>query len=185
MPIDWLLVATIGGPIITLFLGAALERVLEKRARLICFYGHVSAFNLERVGQIFTHSVVIRNTGRLAARNVRLGHHVLPDVTVSPARPYERTQVPGSGDEIVFDAVVPGDQITISYLYFPPTTWNQVNTYVRSDEGLARVISVIPTPQYPRWLLWILRVVLVVGAIAIAYALVIFAIRLYVAIAAG
>ena len=36
--------------------------------------------------------------------------------------------------------LVPNEQVTISYLYFPPTTWKQINGPVKSDEGLARVL---------------------------------------------
>jgi hypothetical protein len=77
-----------------------------------------------------------------------------------------------SGAEICVPTLTPGDQLTVSYLYAPPLTRNQTNTYVKCDEGIARVLNVLPTPQQPRWILRIMLVVLIVGAVSIVYLLV-------------
>ena len=65
MVIQWSIVATIAAPIIALFVGAALNRAVERRPRLVTYLGHVSAHRVEGEGgapfDVFTHSVVLKN----------------------------------------------------------------------------------------------------------------------------
>ena len=175
--INWILVAQITGPILGALVGVLLTILVERRTKLIAYISHVSAFNVSsnsRNGpfQVFTHSIVIRNVGRRTASNVRIGHNTLPDFQVYPPIEYSVIGLPGGEQEIVLPVLVPGEQISISYLYFPPLTWNQVNTNVKSDEGLAKVISVIPTPQPARWLKILIWGLLIIGCIATSYILV-------------
>lgn len=81
MNINWDLVVRIVVPLGTLVLGRFLDRWLTKKPKLISYLGHVSAFTLsnESHTQVFTHAIVVRNEGREAANNVRVGHYVLPD----------------------------------------------------------------------------------------------------------
>ncbi|VVC76260.1 hypothetical protein AQUSIP_15690 [Aquicella siphonis] len=116
-----------------------------------------------------TNAVVVRNSGRLSARNVRLGHKTLPNYNIYPNTKYEVTSLPSGGKEIIFPILVPGEQITISYLYFAPTTYSEINTYVKSDEGLAGVIDVIPAPSIAAWLKYLLYVLLFVGLLTVIY----------------
>jgi len=135
-----------------------------RSAGLDCFLssGHVSAFTLqgEQPTAVFTHSVVVRNAGRLAARNVRLGHLNLPqNVRIEPQVEHTVSRNADGSGEIAIAVLVPKEQITVSYLYFPPLTWNQINTYTKSDDGFAKIINAIPTPQPPKvvaWLAWLL-----------------------------
>ena len=150
-PIDWSVVATIGAPIIALFVGAALDRYLERRARVISYLGHVSGIQLTRPeGPVVvnTHSVVLRNTGGRAATNVRLGHAVLPDFQIFPDIDYTVKNLPGGQKEIVIPILVPKKDITVTYLYFPPLTWNQVNTHLESDDGPVRVFEDFPFSSF-------------------------------------
>jgi hypothetical protein len=174
MQIDWLFVAKIASPILSLLFGAVLNHYLERRPKLITYYGHVSAFRLRIAEQadVFTHSIVIRNSGRKSATNVSVGHSLLPrDYQIYPAVAYEVRKVPDTGDEIFFPRLVPGEQVTISYLYMPPLTYNQVNTYVKSDEGFAKVLYALPTPQPPKWLLVVCWALIIVGAVSLIYVL--------------
>lgn len=63
----------------------------------------------------------------------------------------------------MFSVLAPKEQVTISYLYFPPMTYQNVNTYVSSDEGSAKIVKVIPTVELPKWIKTILYVILFVG----------------------
>jgi hypothetical protein len=120
-----------------------------------------------------THTVVIRNTGRLSAHNVRVPHN-LPlapplNFTIVPQTAFTCAPLSGGGEEIVFPVLVPGQQVTISYLYFPPLLYLQINLPVRSDEGMARVINVLPTPQRPKWFRAALWTLAFVGAVTLLY----------------
>ena len=174
--VDLQVFATVAVPILTLFLGVWVNRRFEKRPVLLSHWGHVSSFNYQKGGGITgivnTHSVVIKNAGRRAATNVRLSHSVLPDFNIWPAVEYELRKVPNSGDDIVIPTLVPNQQIMISYLYFPPVTYANVNAGVMSDEGLATQIPVLLQRQYPRSYTAVAGVLVIVGMIAVMYGVV-------------
>lgn len=173
MIVDWDLVVKIAVPLVTLFLGRSLDRILTKRPKLISYLGHVSSFtlNVENRIQVYTHAIVVRNAGREAANNVRIGHNVLPrDYQIYPSIPHSIENAPSDGSEIVIPKLVPGEQLTISYLYFPPLTWDRINSYTKSDEGFAKILNVIPTPQPPRWQTALFWILVFVGATTVLYA---------------
>jgi len=143
-------IAKIASPIITLLLGAVIKYYTERRSKLVSFLGHISTFKLRNENQtlVFAHSIVVRNAGGKSATNVRIGHNFLPpNIQVSPSVKYAIESNPEGGTEIIFPIIVPKEQITISYLYFPPVTWDQVNTYIKSDDGFANILNVISMPQ--------------------------------------
>src|SRR5467141_3019968 len=90
MSIDWRLLGGIAKPIVLLVAGGSISRWMERRPRLITYYGHVSAHEVKgnEKGQtplmIFTHDVIVRNVGRKAATNVKMGHRTLPNFNVYP-----------------------------------------------------------------------------------------------------
>lgn len=144
------LIAKIAGPSLSLVIGAALKQYTEARSRVVSFIGHVSAFTLqdEQHTVVHTHSVVVRNAGRRAAHNVRLAHGVLPpNVMIYPPVQHSFERNPDGSGEIVLPVLVPKEQITVSYLYFPPLLWNQINSTTKSDEGFAKIINVMPVPR--------------------------------------
>jgi hypothetical protein len=171
--IDWELVVKIAVPLGALVLGKCLDRILSNKPKLISYIGHVSTFTLqgEQAARVFAHSVVLRNTGRVAAENVRVGHYVLPNYQLQPPIAFDIIKAPTGESEIHIAKLVPGEQVTISYLYFPPLTWDRVNAYTNSDAGPAKVLSVIPTPQPPRSLRLIMWALVLVGALTIFYTL--------------
>jgi hypothetical protein len=172
MKIDWPLVISIVIPILTLFVGAAINRVLERRVKLITYLGHTSVFTVQPDPQttnyIHTHAIVIRNAGGLPAHNLRIGHHVLPNFYIFPSVSHTVEEIPKNGKDIVIPVLVPGEQITVSYLYGPPLIWNQINSQTKCDEGFAKAINVLPTTQYSRavgvlaFFLWIMGIVAIV-----------------------
>lgn len=173
MTIDWNIAAMIASPIIALVVGAFLHHLLERRPRLLAFFGHVAAFTIrpgtENEVILHTHEIVVTNVGRKPAKNVRLGHTQLPQFQVNPSVGYRVQDLPGGGQEILFPSLVPGERITVSYLYFPPIIYTEINTHLKSDEGLGKVVQVLPTIQYPRWVYFILRVFIVLGIITFLY----------------
>ena len=115
----------------------------------------------------------------MPAKNVRLGHKVLPDYNIVPNTKYEVSRLPGGGNEILFPTLVPSEQITISYLYFAPNTYAEINTYVKSDEGLAKVIDVIPAPNLAFWQKLLLYILLFVGGSTVIYLSIIVIVSLF------
>lgn len=177
MNIDWQLASAVGMPIITLFVGALLNHLLESRPKLVSHLGFISSHRLEPNADgspgaiVNTHSVVIRNMGRKAATNVRLGHNFLPNVNVYPDVEYEIRDLPGGGKELLFPTLVPKKEVSVNYLYFAPDTWERVNTHVESDAGPAKVVPVLLQPQPRPWQLRAVWTLIVIGIVACAYVL--------------
>ncbi len=171
--IDWGVVASIAAPIIALFVGVWVNRKFESRPNLISYYGHISAFtHTPEAGNPFdihTHSVVLRNAGKKSATNVRIRHSVFPDFNIWPQVQYEVEELPGGGAEIVIPNLVPGEEVTISYLYFPPVTAAEINAGIKSDEGFAQAIPVLLQRQYPTWFNVSAALLMLVGAVAVLY----------------
>src|SRR5206468_3645193 len=126
MMIDWNAVATVAAPVVALFAGVWVNRKFENRPILISYFGHISAFHStppdRQAIHVHTHAVVLRNTGRRSATNVRLHHNVLPDFTIWPSIAHRTEALPDGTQDIVIPVLVPGEEITVSYLYFPPLT---------------------------------------------------------------
>lgn len=156
-------------------IGWLLALASEKRPKLIAHYGHVSAFPLKNPPTdgptgIHTHAVVIRNAGGKPATHVRISHHYLPqEVSIFPPVAYTTEPVPNSGPDIVIPLLVPGQQVTVNYLYFSPMTFDAVTSGVRCDEGLARVVDVLLTPQPRRGVRHATRLFVALGAMTLVY----------------
>jgi hypothetical protein len=146
--------------------GALIKHYLEGKPKLITYLVHASAIPLndESTTQVNTHSIVVRNAGRKTANNIRIGHNWLPkSFQVFPKVSYEILGEINTSAEILIPTLVPNEQITISYLYFFPNTYTQVNSYTKSDEGMAKVVNAIPTPQAPKWAIAIVWILLITG----------------------
>ncbi|MEE9129671.1 MAG: hypothetical protein V3T84_06600 [Phycisphaerales bacterium] len=183
MNIDWNIAAPIVSPIIALVIAAILNHLFARRPRLIAYYGHVAAFTAwsgtENEVILHTHEIVVRNAGRRPAKNVRLGHAELPQFQVNPAVAYSVQDLPGGGQEILFPLLVPGEQITVSYLYFPPTIYSQINTSLKSDEGFGKVLNVLLTIQYPTWFNHTVLMLIALGIGSLFYLIIILLIWLF------
>jgi len=173
MEIDWGVVATIAAPIIALIVGATLDHYFGKKSKLIAYVGHLADFRVrgdKGTTPVYTHSLVIRNAGRKTATNVRLGHYAMPpNYHISPAIDYEIRDVPETGPEIFIPKLVPNEQISISYLYFEPVTADRIHSYLKSDDGFAKVIPVITQQQFPKWVGNSILILAVIGVIALLY----------------
>ena len=182
MNIDWGLIVSIASPLVIVVVGVVVGAFLTyslNRPRLTTYIGHTMSHRLPPAGpglqpcDVHTHSVVIQNTGWRSANNVRLAHSILPSFNVSPDIEHHVSDLPGGGREIRFPSLVPGDQVTVSYLYFPPVIWGQVTSTVKSDEGFAKVSRLIPMMQYPQWVNKLMAVLTFAGTISVLYVLVV------------
>ncbi|MCH8288902.1 MAG: hypothetical protein IID12_07340 [Candidatus Marinimicrobia bacterium] len=179
---NWDLIAVIASPIIAAFIGAALNEFLQRRPKLIVHWGHVSAFKSHPTGgspiDVHTHSLIIRNEGKKSANNVRVSHQYLPDFSVYPPVQYEIKPLPNEGSEILFPILRPKEEITISYLYSPTITVDQIFYSVNSDEGEAKSIAVWLAPVLSRTFKLIIYYFFIVGLISTIYLITYFALKL-------
>jgi len=122
---------------------------------------------------IHTHAIVVRNTGRETANQVRIGHNVLPDnYQLFPAVPHTIERTEDGIAEIVIPRLVPNEQVTVSYLYVPPLLWSEIHAYTKSDEGFAKALNVLPTPQLHKWLIVLIWSLVFVGVVSVLYLIV-------------
>lgn len=172
MNIDADVIAKVAGPLLSLVLGAVIKHYSEAKSKVVSFIGHVSAFTLQDQERtvVHTHSVVVRNVGRKAAHNVRLAHGVLPiNITIYPPVQNSIARNPDGSGEIIVPVLVPQEQVTISYLYFPPLLWNQINLNTKSDEGFAKIVNVIPMPRPSKGVLAVVWLLMFLGASLLFY----------------
>jgi hypothetical protein len=184
MAVDVPLAWSIAGSIALVGVGALFTAVttwlFERRPRLTVFFAHVGEFGMTPPpGQqqlqpmtIRTHTIVIRNAGRLATHNVRVPHQgslAKAGVHVSVERgvDFKMQHLPGGEQEILFSVLAPKQQVTIGYLYFPPVLFTHIHLPIRSDEGRARELFVLPTPQAPRWIIYLLWSFAVIGLVTV------------------
>lgn len=179
MSIDLSILTQIVVGVLLLFAGGWISRLFERRPRLVVFYGHVGQFRLQTSAPniVHTHAVVIRNGGRAPAKNVRVPHNgplasANIHVSVDPPVPHTVQPLPNNREEILFPTLPAKTQVTVSYLYFPPITFNQINTPIYSDEGPAKVINVLPQVQWSKWVLLPLWALVFIGGISVCYELV-------------
>ncbi|NOK48312.1 hypothetical protein GTH10_13200 [Burkholderia thailandensis] len=198
MSLDWDLVSKLVFPIITALVVAAIGKRMENRPKVVTYMAHAAGFTLPPIqgpqlpgvggqqqsqGQVSTtppdvpgaqvnvHSIIVRNTGKKTAFNVRLGHNLrIAHYVIEPPIQHESKVSDTGGWEILVPALVPNEQIMVSYLYFPPLTWHQINSYTKSDEGIARYLNVFPTPQPPKWVVAGFVGVFYIGVLAISLA---------------
>ena len=169
---DWDIALRIVGFFAPAMVGAVVTHFVEHRPRLIAFWAHTGAVMLGNQNpplQVNTHSVTLRNIGWRFCTNVRVTHLTLPDFSVFPNVQFSVVPMPQGGSQIVFPAIVPKQQVTIHYLYFPPLFANQIHQGVIYDQGLAREVRVLPTPQPPGWALALVSFLVFLGASALTY----------------
>lgn len=170
--IDLELVWKVAGPIVGIFVGAYVKEWFERRPKLVGFLQHATAVPLPNTNPpiaINTHSVVLRNNGRAPAKNVRLGHSVLPAYSIAPNIDHSVVDIQGGGREIRIPLLVHSRQVVISYVYQSPLLWNQINTHLESDEGPVQVIHTLPMVPPTRVQIRILTAFVAVGAATVAY----------------
>lgn len=169
-------IAKLLSPLIVALIGVIAKRYFEAQPKLITYLINASAIPVhvtvpgKQTIQVHTHSIVVRNTGKKTAHNVRIGHSYLPpSYQIFPPVTHEVVNAPNNAAEIVVPTLVPNEQVSISYLYFPPVTWHQINSYAKSDECMAKAIPVIPSPQPKKVLLYLIFLLVFVGASVLLY----------------
>lgn len=172
MKIEWNIVLTMLLPFITLFLGAWLNRYFEKQPKLIAYFSHISAFTLKTIQPhitVNTHSVVLHNSGNQCATNIRLHHTNLPAFNIWPSIVYNVETLSDGSTDIIIPKLVQGEQITISYLYFPPLLVDNINSSIKCDQGFSKQIPVLLQRQYPQWFNYLVLLFVLIGIFTVCY----------------
>ncbi len=117
-----------------------------------------------------SHAIVVKNTGKRSAKNVRIDHEIFPfSYRLMPPVSHTVNYGQDGSAEILIPVLVPGEQVTVSYLYFPPLTWHRINAWVKSDEGMAKNVQTIAMAPPPRAVIWLLWFAAFIGASTVVY----------------
>ncbi|MFW9082561.1 hypothetical protein ACOI9X_25285 [Pseudomonas sp. P2757] len=166
----------VAAPFLTAVFGVLAKIYSDAKPKLVSYMIH--SFAIPTRNQNFpdaqpiivhTHTIAVRNSGKKSATNVRIGHHFLPDFQIHPPLTHEVTRNPDNTAEILIPTLVPGEQIVIGYLYFPPQTYQNVNSYCKSDEVLAKYINAVPMIPNGKMHNFILWTLVFIGASSLVY----------------
>jgi hypothetical protein len=138
--IPWAALWSAVGYVVTVAVTAAVtlavNRSLEKRARLLVYYGHAAAFTLRGGITFHLHNIVLWNAGRKSATNVRIDHVVLPEeYNLFPQVPYTEGRRPNGSGLIQIHRIVPGQELSIYYVYPPAIVYSQIHASITHDDG--------------------------------------------------
>jgi len=170
---NWGVVGRIVEGIILLVIGAFVKDWFDRRPRLIRYVLHPSSVMVRPPqGQhqlVNVHALVVKNVWRGPAKNVRIGHNLLPDFSVYPDTQYTVENLPGGGKEIVIPLLASGQDVLVQYLYFPPVLWTNINTHVQSDEMSAKTINIWHVQKYSAPVNALIVVLMLIGVVTICY----------------
>jgi hypothetical protein len=187
MQVDLDVFLKILAPLLTTAVGIVVRDRLTSKPRLIYSLVHASDHPLGQPAQpgaqgaapqvpqiqwIRTHSILIRNAGRQAAKNLRVGHMIKPpSIQVFPPVFHEIVSTTPNADgpfEIVIPSLAPKETVTIAYLY-TNTTAQQIGATVKSDEGLGQRVDAVVNAPWPAFLPPLVWTLLFVGGCTAIY----------------
>jgi hypothetical protein len=137
--------------------GIAVKSFLERRPRVLVFYGSRGTHELSPPGQpsikLNAHNVIVRNSGTKTAENVRVPHISVATHHVHPPSANYSISTNSSGvTELLFPKLVPGEEVVVSYLYPTSSFAGQISSLpVRHDEALAEALDSIVQPVLKPW----------------------------------
>jgi hypothetical protein len=146
----------------------------RRRARIEAFFTHGASHLITGTQVVLnSHSLVVRNSGRLPALHVRIVHGYWDPQTsfqIIPNHAYTTQVVQPSGSEIMFERLRPGEQITLSYIYPHPTLIDNFQTRVVHDEGVGYFLPITHARIIPTWGRFVLYYLLAAGFAVTLYA---------------
>ena len=136
------LLLSVIGAVIAYFI----TRALQSRPKLVSRVVHSSSFianDQEEPPVIgYSYTLLLANSGRKTANNVRISHKILPEVVeIHPDINYSTETLPGGSTDIIIPTLAPGQWVQIAYRLFSPTTWEDLIGIIRSDECFVKEIE--------------------------------------------
>lgn len=155
--------------------GAIAKRYFEDKPKLVTYLVHSVGHPMPPnqgvpTPSVNTHTIVVRNTGKKTAHNVRIDHAFLPEsYVVFPPISHAVNRAQNGSGEILIPVLVPNEQVTISYLYLAPLLWHAINGPVKCDEGMAKSTPVVLSPTPNRAIRAMLWAFTFIGASTVVY----------------
>jgi hypothetical protein len=83
--------------------------------------------------------------------------------------PHTVETLPNGSRDIVIASLIPKEQLTISYLNFPPLLYSQTNAGIKCDQGFAQQVIALPQPKPSRWVTSFIWGLSGIGALSLLY----------------
>lgn len=158
------IVAIFGSSALTWYL----SKKFERKPRLIAGTTKAAHIRVNNEQILSNHTLIVRNDGKKEARNVQIIHLNLPELyQVLPAVSYTIEDLK-DGKAIVFPSLVPGEEITICYMY-SEILFGKIHGIIKHDEGHAKWITILLTREYSSNTLMGIRCLILLGIITIIY----------------
>jgi hypothetical protein len=147
--------------VVALLVGLALQRFADK-PKLQYFLPGTFFFDIEEPkNQLQTDSLTIQNAGRKSATNIEIVHKEKPDhFQFSQAISYKEEFNPNGEHIIKIDSLGPKEFLNIQYLSHSKIP---ALLRVRSDQGSAQLIQVQFQPVHPKWLKFVVGILMLSG----------------------
>ena len=157
-------VAIVGSSISTWYL----TNKFERKPRLIAGTTRAAHIRVNKEQILSNHTLIVRNNGKKEAKNVQIIHLTLPELyQVLPAIPYTVEDLK-DGKAIVIPSLVPGEEITICYMY-PEYLFGNIHGVIKHNEGQAEYINILLTREYSPKALMGMKCLMLLGIITIVY----------------
>lgn len=160
--------------VITIIIGLIIQKILERRSRLIYYITNVSAFAVPDTNpplNLFFHSLVIRNQGKKEAEEVEICHNF--PITLYKIYPNKNVSFKESASAdrpiLLIDSLAPGETITLTYLQYAPLNLHFLYQYIKSKEGLAKQITMALQRIFPKQVNYVIVAFLIWGIFCFLY----------------
>lgn len=175
MPGQELLSDKVVGWIISGIIGSGfwlVQKWLEPGTRVRYWIAHDFIFTVPLNGQpqplaIQTSTLTVQNLGRKAAEDIEILHAAKPDhFQLHPRRKYEEPTTPDNTHVISVDTLGPKEVLQVQLLSH---TNRPVLVGVRSKDGFAKALPIQVNRVFPRPVIALLQLCMIVGALSIVY----------------
>lgn len=160
MDIPYLILSAVLG-----FLANISLKFFEPKSRFVVWLSHQYQYSIPVPAgnkvPVYVQTLRIDNLGRFQITDVEIVHKINPEhFAFDPPQPYEQSDLPGGEHLISIKSIAPHTGFSMQFfsvLGFP----NLI--YVRSKEGNAEFVQVIPRFIRPKWMEYSLIIAVIVG----------------------
>ncbi len=154
------------------FVGGWALKYVGPKSKLVYWFTHNSFSQIPQPGSkntfnLFTSSVTVQNMGRRRATNVELVFTSPPNhYTLTPTRPHAQRTTPQGQHVINIPTLGHNEWFTLEVIGFGTAPGL---LHLRSDDGAAELVPMMPQRIWPRWVNWSSVILVLTGAAFILY----------------
>jgi hypothetical protein len=145
------------------FAGGYALKFVEPRPKVVWWSHHAFWFELDPANKaaVFTHALTIQNVGRKAASDIEIVHRAKPELfKLNPSLDFTERTTPDGQHIIQIATIAPKEWFSLEFL-----SARQIPEllYIRTKDGHCERIQIQPQRIFPRWYLFLLRILVLIG----------------------